>query len=52
MHEVLHKQSVGGGFSHTKMLNSLTSIGLNPGRDRSLGHDIYGISDELARICF
>jgi uncharacterized protein RhaS with RHS repeats len=52
MHEVLHKQSVGGGFTHPQMGNALGSIGLNPGNDRKLGHDVYGISDELARICF
>jgi hypothetical protein len=49
MHELLHKQAVGGGFSHSQMSTALARIGLSPG-DYALGHN--AISDQIGRLCF
>ena len=47
-HELLHKKSVGGGFSHDAMKQALDAVG-------APGGDTYGrndISDRIARLCF
>ena len=49
MHELLHKQGVGGGFSHTQLTIALANVGIAPG-SYSLGHN--AISDQIGRICF
>jgi hypothetical protein len=49
MHELLHKQAVGGGFTHLQMQAALSQIGLSPA-DRPLGRN--RISSQIGRICF
>ena len=47
-HELLHKKSVAGGFSHDAMTRALDVVG-------AAGGDTYGrndISDRIARLCF
>jgi len=46
-HELLHKQSVGGGFSHSAMNAALDAVGAAGG---TLGRN--DISDRIARLCF
>jgi hypothetical protein len=45
-HELLHKQSIGGGFSHEDMTNALDAVGA-PGA--TLGRN--DISDRIGRLC-
>jgi hypothetical protein len=49
MHELLHKQGVAGGFTHSQMASALSAIGISPG-DYPLGRN--AISDQVGRICF
>ena len=49
MHELLHKQMVGGGFTHDQMFSALGAVGLSP-QDRTMGRS--PISDLIGRICF
>jgi hypothetical protein len=49
MHELLHKQTVGGGFTHDQMANALSAIGMGAG-DYTLGHNRN--SDQIGRLCF
>jgi RHS repeat-associated protein len=49
LHELLHKQSVDGGFTHDQMAAALAAAGISPG-DYGLGRN--AISDQLGRICF
>jgi hypothetical protein len=46
-HELLHKQSVGGGFSHGELQRALRTVGRNP-----VDFSGNGISRELGKICF
>jgi len=46
-HELLHKQSIGGGFSHEDMTNALDAVGA-PG---AMGGR-NDISDRIGRLCF
>ena len=46
-HELLHKETVGSGFSHQEMTRALDAAGA-PGRD--LGRE--DISDRIGKICF
>ncbi len=48
-HEILHKQSVGGGFTHDQMDTALTAAG-EPAGTTTLGHNRE--SDGIAKICF
>jgi hypothetical protein len=47
LHEVLHKQSVGGGFSHQQMEDALDAVKAPP---RHLGRD--DISGRIGMLCF
>jgi len=46
-HELLHKKSVGGGFSHSNMNAALNAVGAAGG---TFGRN--DISDRIARLCF
>jgi RHS repeat-associated protein len=49
MHELLHKESVGGGFNHDAMNAALTAVGMSPG-NYPLGDN--RISYQLGQLCF
>jgi hypothetical protein len=46
-HELLHKQSIGGGFSHANMNAALNAVGA---QGSTLGRN--DIADRIARLCF
>ena len=48
-HELLHKQMVGGGFSHGDVDRALSAVGVKPG-DYELGRERR--SDQIGRLCF
>ena len=48
MHEILHKKTVGGGFSHPQMIEALNSVA--PGMSRDLYTDPQ--SSLIGKICF
>jgi RHS repeat-associated protein len=50
LHEILHKQAVGGGFGHDQLTNALNAIGAPPARLGQSG--TQAISGRLGSICF
>jgi len=46
-HEVLHKQTVAGGFSHDQMTTALNAAGVPP---NTIGHNAR--SDGIGKLCF
>jgi RHS repeat-associated protein len=49
MHEILHKQAIGGGFTHETMGTALTNLGMSSGL-RALGKN--RISEQIGKLCF
>ena len=47
MHEVLHKQNVGGGFTHDQMNAAIGAVGWPP---ITVGHNQD--SDGIGKLCF
>jgi hypothetical protein len=47
MHEILHKQAVGGGFSHDQMDTAIKAVGSPP---LTGGHNAD--SDGIGKLCF
>src|SRR5260370_10220303 len=45
MYEILHEQMIGGGLSHSQMLNTFQAMGAT---DRTLGHN--AISNSLGKL--
>jgi hypothetical protein len=50
MHELLHKNHIGGGFSHTAMQNALMSVGAGAGSMPADGRNMNSLG--MASICF